>query len=289
MTQWSGKSKGNLLGYRIFLFSIKVFGLGVAYQVLRVVSYYYFVFAHKNRNEMIDFYVKGLGYSPIEARKITKKNFYIFGQTLLDRNAILLNKAKRLTFSFVNEPHLKAAKEAGRGAVLLSAHIGNWETAGNFLKHRVANKINVVMMDGEAEKIKALLQKTTGGSQFNIIAIKNDFSHIIKINNALSDNEFIAIHADRYTSGTKAVELEFLGHKVKFPLGPFLIAYKFKVPVFFVFAIKENSRHYRLISTEPIMEANSAEEIAEKYIKEVESLVKAYPEQWFNYYNYFAE
>lgn len=287
MTQWSGKTKGTLLGYKVFLYSIKIFGLNVAYFVLRFVSFYFYVFAHKNRNEMADFYVKTLGVSRKKALGLTRKNFYIFGQTLIDRNAILLNKAKRLTFSFVNEPHLKEAKDNGKGAVLISAHIGNWETAGNFLKKRVSNKINAVMLDAEAERIKEYLNKSTGGSQFNIIPIKNDFSHVIKINNALSSNEFIAIHADRHRTGNKFIELDFFGHPVKFPYGPFLIAYKFKVPIFFVFAVKENDRHYKLIASKPVKTTDSVEAIAGAYVKELEDMVTKYPHQWFNYYNYF--
>lgn len=290
MTQWSGRTKGSLLGYKIFLFSIKVFGIGTAYLVLRLVSFYYYIFATKNRNEIINFYIKGLGLDKSQAAKLTRENFYVFGQTLIDRNAVLMNKAKRLTYSFEGEEYLKEAKDSGKGAVLLSAHLGNWETAGNFLKKRVSSKINVLMLDAEAEKIKAYLEKTTGGSQFNIIPIKkNDFSHIIQINNVLSENEFVAIHADRHTEGNKFVEREFFGHKVRFPYGPFLIAYKFKVPIFLVFAVKESSKHYKLISTAPVSTVSSVEDIVDAYVKELEKMVTKYPAQWFNYYNYFEQ
>ena len=88
------------------------------------------------------------------------------------------------------------------------------------------------MVDAEAEKIKKLMDTETGGSQFTIIAIKDDLSHVIKINNALSNNELIAMHADRYTGQTKTIELDFLGKKAKFPYGPFLLASKFNAPCY---------------------------------------------------------
>ena len=45
MSRWDGKTKGSLTGYKIFLFFIKTLGLGFAYGLLRVVTYYYYLFA----------------------------------------------------------------------------------------------------------------------------------------------------------------------------------------------------------------------------------------------------
>ena len=288
MTKWNGKSKGTVFGYRIFIFSIKTFGVKSAYFILRFVTYYYYLFAKKNREGVLNFYTKALGYTEKEAKVTARKNFYIFGQTLVDRHAFLLNKAKHITYSFDNEQALIDMKNSNKGAVLLSGHIGNWETAGNLLKDRISNKINALMLDAEYQKIKKFVDNSTGGSKFNVIAIKDDLSHIIKIKNALYNNEFIAIHADRITDGIKNIELDFFGIPTKFPYGPFLIASKFKAPVVFVFAVKGNKSHYSLNCTNPTI-GESPEEIAQKYVAELERMVKKYPEQWFNYFNYFEQ
>ena len=286
MSKWTGKSKGTVLGYRIFIFSIKTFGVKTAYFILHFVTNYYFLFAKKNKEGILNFYKQALGFNDKKAKQIARKNFYIFGQTLVDRHAFLLNKAKHITYSFDNEQALIDIKESNKGAVLLSGHIGNWETAGNLLKDRISNKINVLMLDAEYQEIKQFIDDSTGGSKFNVIAIKNDLSHIIKIKNSLSNNEFIAIHADRTTDSIKNIEIDFFGIPTKFPYGPFLIASKFKVPVVFVFAVKGNENHYSLNCTNPTV-GESPKEIAKKYIAELERMVRKYPEQWFNYYNYF--
>jgi len=143
------------------------------------------------------------------------------------------------------------------------------------------------MLDEEVEKIKQFIDTKTGGSHFNIIPIKDDLSHVIKVHKALKRNEFIAIHADRYMQGAKFIELDFLGKKAKFPLGPFIIASKFKCPVTFVFAVKDEKYHYSLSSTKPITENSTPKEIAEKFVEELEKRVTLHPEQWFNYYNFF--
>jgi predicted LPLAT superfamily acyltransferase len=288
MSSWSGKSRGSVLGYQIFLTTIKLFGVSTAYFVLKIVSSYYVLFAGKQRQYIINFYQQALGLSSLQARKLSRKNFYLFGQTLIDRAAYLVGKGNTFTADFNNETSLVAIKNGGKGGILLSAHLGNWETAGNLLKERVSTTINVLMLQTEHEQIKQYLDKSTGGSKFNIIPIKDDLSHIIAINNALSNNEMIAIHADRYVEGMRYIELPFFGKIARFPYGPFLLASKFSVPITFVFALKANTFHYQLTATNPIQQKLTPEEIAKLYIEELENKVKQHPEQWFNYFDFYA-
>ena len=72
-------------------------------------------------------------------------------------------------------------------------------------------------------------------------------------------------------------------------MGPFIIASKFNAPVTFVFALKEKNYHYALSATLPLTEKLQPEEIAQKYIEELEKKVKQYPEQWFNYYDFYSQ
>lgn len=289
MRRWDGKSNGTLFGYQLFLFSIQTFGVRFAYSLLHIVSNYYYFFATSKRNALVHFYTTALNFRHREALQIAKKNFYKFGQTLIDRYAFLVGKGDKYTYSFDHEDYLIDIRNNGKGGILLSAHLGNWETAGNLLRKRISSKINVVMFDGETAKIKTHFTSSTGGSLFTIIPIKDDLSHVIKINNALSNNEFVALHADRYLEGAKYLELIFLGKKAKFPLGPFMIASKFNVPVTFVYAFKETAYHYVLSASQPITGKLSPEEIACAYIKELEKKVQLYPEQWFNYYDFYQE
>ena len=287
MSQWNGKTKGTVIGYKIFLNSIKFLGLPLTYLILRFVTYYYYLFAFKNRNAIRNFYLYDLKIPKNQVNKTTKNNFYYFGQTLVDRFAFLIGKGDNYTYTFNNEKNLLDMKNAGKGGILLSGHLGNWETAGNLLKERITSKINVLMYDGEVKKIKQYTDTETGGSKFNVIPIKDDFSHVIKVHQALKRNEFIAIHADRYMDGAKFIDVDFLNKRAKLPLGPFIIASKFDAPVTFVFAVKESKFHYLLSSTAPFKEKFTPEEIAKKFVKELEKKVTLHPEQWFNYYNFF--
>ncbi len=287
MSRWDGRSKGTATGYRIFIYLIDKFGVKAAYRLLWFVSYYYYLFAGNPKQNIIRFYTEALAMPLAEAKKLCRKNFYYLGQTLIDRNAFLLGKTEKFTHHFENEEYLVELQQQHHGGILISAHIGNWETAGNLLHKRISKKINVLMLEAEEEKIKKVLDETTGGARFNIIAIKNDLSHIVRINNALEANELIAMHADRYTDGVKTISLEFFEKKAQFPLGPFLIASKFNAPVTFVFALKDGDFHYELSATQPLTGKHSPEEIARLYVAELEKKVKKYPGQWFNYYDFY--
>ncbi len=287
MSQWDGKTKGTVIGYKIFLNSIKLLGLPLTYLLLRFVTFYYYIFASKNRNAIKKFYLEALKIPKAKVNKITRKNFYYFGQTLVDRFAFLIGKGSNYSYTFNNEQYLVDMNISGKGGILLSGHVGNWETAGNLLKSRITSKVNVLMYDEEVHKIRKYTDATTGGSHFNVIPIKNDLSHVIKINNALSNNEFVAIHADRYLEGSKYIELDFLGKKAKFPIGPFIIASKFNAPVTFVFSVKDEKYHYLLSATNPINEKESPKNIAHKYVTELEKKVILHPEQWYNYFDFY--
>lgn len=288
MSRWDGKTKGSLAGYKIFLFFINSLGLDFAYRLLQLVTYYYYLFAKKQKSALLDFYQNILHIPVSKAKILARQNFYIFGQTLVDRAAFLLGKTEQFTHVFENEQYLIDIRDGGKGGILLSAHLGNWETAGNLLKGRITPTINIVMLDAEVESIKQFMDSSTGGSRFKIIAIKDDLSHIIAIRNALVNNEFVAIHSDRYMDGAKFIELDFFGKKAKFPYGPFVIASKFDAPVTFVFAAKDGKYSYHLSATLPITSKLKPEEIARMYVAELEKKVKEYPEQWFNYFNFFV-
>lgn len=289
MEKWDGKTKGSLWGYKFFIFMIKTFGIRVSYFFCYFVSFYYILFAKTQKEALIQFYTVGLGHSEKEAKKLAFNNFYNFGQTLIDRVAMLTNKQKAFTHTFNNEQVLRELNANNKGGILISGHVGNWENAGNLIHDRITSKINIVMMDAEVEKVKSFMELKTGGSNYNIIPIKDDMSHLILIHRALKRNELIALHADRVSPGSKNIELNFLNDKTEFPIGPFILAQKFKVPITFVYAAKASNFHYDLYATDPIENMESEKDIAQAYVSHLETMVKKYPTQWFNFYKYYAD
>jgi predicted LPLAT superfamily acyltransferase len=291
MPLWQGKSKATPLGYRIFVSTLKNFGVQPAYILLRLVASYYFLFSYKSSENIFSFFRKRIGYGKIKSYFKLYKNYYLFGQSLIDRVVVMANIPNKFTFNFEGEENLREMVSQQKGGLLLSAHIGNWEIAGHLLK-RLNTKINIVMFDEEHQKIKQYLDSVTGEKNMHVITIKSGLSHIYEISDAFKNNELVCMHADRFLDSNKTFDHVFLGSEAKFPMGPFILAAQFKVPVSFTFAMKETNLHYHFSATRPREYNYPSKEIFMKevlndFVAEMEKKVKQYPEQWYNYYNFW--
>lgn len=293
MSAWHGKSKGTPLGYQIFVWVLKTFGVLPAYFLLRFVALYYFFFSLKASRHIYRLYRHKLHYSWLSSITKIYSNYFLLGQSIIDKVVMMSGIKNKFTFNFDGEENLHKIAAMGKGGILLSAHIGNWDVAGHLFK-RLQSRINIVLYDGEHEQIKEYLEGVIGKRNMNIIVIKNDLGHIYKISEALSNNELVCMHADRFLEGNKTLTADFLGELARFPMGPFLLASKFKVPVTYVFAVKESNLHYHLFSSAikdySVFARNEVmQQMLNEYVSEIEKKVKQYPEQWFNYYNFWEQ
>lgn len=290
MSKWDGKSRGTLLGYKIFVFCIKKLGIKASYFVLYFVASYYFLFLKKS-NQAIGYYFKNrLGYSNFKTKIAVFKSYFTFGQTIIDKTAISVGLRHRFTYEFDGIDVLKNLLAQKRGGVLISAHIGNFEIAEHFFADIDLDcQISLVTTDLEHTVIKEYLESIAQKSSIKFIFVKEDMSHIFDINNALANNELICFTGDRYFQGTKCLTEEILGKEANFPAGPFLIASRLKVPVVFVYVMKENNLHYHLYAREAHTKYRDEKGLLKAYIESVESMLKKYPLQWFNYFDFWDD
>ena len=293
MPSWQGKSKGSPLGYRIFVWVLRNFGVLPAYFLLRSVVLHYLLFSYKSSRPIYYYFRNRLGYGVLKSLLKIYRNYYCFGQSIIDKIVMMSGIRNKFTFHFDGEHNLRKIVELKKGGLLLSCHIGNWEIAGNLLK-RLDTKVHIVMFDGEHEKIKKYVTAVTGERSVNVIVIKDDLSHIYEISEAFKNNELVCMHADRFLEGNKTMTANFLGEDARFPMGPFVLASTFKVPVSFVFAMKESRYHYHLFSSDLKEYAQKGrkelmQEMLNEFVLEMEQKVKQYPVQWYNYYNFWQQ
>ena len=185
---WEGRSRGSALGYSIFVWLLKNAGLKPAYGLLHFVTLYYRFFSKSAIRPLRYLYTQRLGYNEQEANKLINRNLIIFGQTLIDKIAVLSGANHKLKYTHDGIEHIEAMVKNGRGGILLSAHLGNWEVAGHLLD-MVEAPINIVMYDGEADQIRSYMEQFDKKRSFNIILIKDDLTHIYEMSAALNRNE----------------------------------------------------------------------------------------------------
>src|SRR5690606_38792 len=131
MPQWQGKSRGNRLGYSIFVYIIKNFGVRPAYLLLRFVAFYYFIFSWSSSRHIYAYFRHRHKFPVLRALSGIYSNYYVFGQTILDKVVVMAGIENRFTYNFDGETFLQKMVEQGRGGILLSGHVGNWEVAGH--------------------------------------------------------------------------------------------------------------------------------------------------------------
>ncbi len=296
MSSWKGKTRGGLAGYRFFLFILRYLGINFSYFFLRFVVLYFVIFVPKGRKPIFWYFRNILHFGWFKSVRFLFRNFYLLGQVLLDKVALLAGFSNQFTFDFEGEDHIREMAVSG-GGLLIGAHMGNWEIAGQLLE-RIDTKVHIVMIEAEHEKIKNLLNSVMVKKQMDIIVIKDDFTHLFKIKEALQNDELVAIHGDRFLPGSKTMTCQFLGKNAEFPTGPFYLAVKYAKQVTFVSAVKQSKKHYHFFATQAKLykaennlksRKNQTHTMLLDYVKQLEITVKQQPEQWFNYYYFWGE
>jgi predicted LPLAT superfamily acyltransferase len=286
--EWEGKSRGTVLGYKIFIFFIRKLGIRAAYILLYFVAFYFCFFARKSTAAIYYYLRQRLHYSKFKGAFSIFRSYFIFGQTIIDKTAISSGLKNQFSYEFDGVENITNLLDEGKGGILISAHLGNFELAEYFFEEiDTRSQINLVTTDAEHTNIKEYLESVTQRSKIKFILIKDDLSHIFEINAALAKGELVCFTGDRSFEGTKRLSEKLLNKEAEFPAGPFLLASRLNVPVVFVYVMKETAKHYHLYARTAKVNYRDAQGLLKEYTESVEWMLEKYPLQWFNYFNFW--
>ena len=293
MTTWKGKTRGGAFGYLFFIFLIKKCGITVAYAFLSTIVLYFIPFAPKATKSIWRYSRKILKRGFFGSVGMLFKNYYRLGQILIDKVAIGNGMEDKYNFHFENYEQFLDILNSETGVIIIGAHVGNWEI-GTLFFDDYGKKINVVLYDAEYQKIKEILQKNTKTADFKVIPVNKDgLSHVFAIKDALDEKEYVCFQGDRYLDKERTIACQFMGEKALFPSGLFLLAARMNVPVVFYFAMREPRKTYRFhfmfaSGTEKLRGKEAEKALLEQYAAALEGVIGKYPEQWFNYYDFWG-
>jgi KDO2-lipid IV(A) lauroyltransferase len=191
---------------------------------------------------------------------------------------------------------LDQALEAGNGAILVSPHLGNWELGGLGLAD-LGYKINLLTYREPDKKVNELREALRKERGIHFIYVDRDDTSplaVIEAINALRRNEVLAILGDRDGS-SHTIRMDFFGRPTNIPAGAAYLALAGGAPIIPVFVLMEKGR-YTTIMEEPIVfsgghgEHDSAIRCGmEKLMAVFERYIRAYPDQWYNFYDFFGK
>ncbi|MBS0197019.1 MAG: lysophospholipid acyltransferase family protein [Planctomycetes bacterium] len=183
----------------------------------------------------------------------------------------------------------RSARQAGRGAVLVTAHLGTFE-AGLAALAREETRIRVVFKrDSVAafEKMRVRLHDALGVVE---APIDDGMGTLLALRDSLLNNEVVVMQGDRAVPGQRSAIVPFLHGHLRMPTGPVRLAQLTGAPIIPVFAIPKGHGKYRVLLKPPInaeSEAGSANDRTSTPSKALLALaasmaevIAEYPHQW---------
>jgi len=214
----------------------------------------------------------------------------IFAITMVDR---FITKADPKAYKFVYDNPDRPLEIFSNATILLLSHFGGWAASSN--SSRSTNVMNIVMQEAMKDTIKSIEEELGYKSTQKVIDLnRGPIAVSIAIANALMQNEVVAIMGDRASNPNATIAIEFLGEEALFNKNPFQIAYKMKKPLVAYFVILTGIQEYKIefieIDVDYDKKADEAiREVVEIYVRKYEALVREYPSQWLNFYDFWKK
>lgn len=231
------------------------------------------------------------GFGRWKSLRLTYRNHCFFAQVVIDRFAMYAGKKFEIVLDGA-EQWLELS-DRPEGFIQLSSHIGNYELAGYSLR-TVDKRCNALIFADEKEIVMNGRTKLFESNNIRMIPMMADMSHLFTIDRALADGEIISMPADRVFGSQKTFTIPFLGADARFPQGSFTLGALRNVAMIFVAVMKTAPRRYtiHIRRLDPQVEGNTrrrAEILARNYVGFLEEIVRRYPTQWYNYFDFWTK
>ena len=289
--EWSGKTGGLPWMQRSLIVMFRVVPLWLPYGVMALVVPFYMIFNRKGFKAMYQFFRERLVYGRWKSFWHVYANHFRFGQIILDRFGVYAGKK----YIFVSEGQelMDELETHPEGFVSLSSHVGNYEIAGYSLKPK-SKRFNALVYAGETATVMENRQKMLSQNNMSMILVKEDLSHLFALNAAIDNGEIVSMPADRIFGSQKAAECQFFGEKARFPLGAFALAAQKNVSVLAVFVMKSGYKSYHAYVREIQCDREAKlreqmSQMAQSFADNLEEIVRKYPTQWFNYFDFWKQ
>lgn len=218
-----------------------------------------------------------LGVTHDEARRIAGAAYRNFGRDAVEmlRMPRMADKMSELV-ELNGEEHMQAALARGRGAILLSAHIGNWEY-GAVLLAKKGYTVSAIMASQRDERITELaasLRNASGvKSVFKGFALREAVA-------CLHRGEILAVLLDQDAREAGVVS-DFLGLPASTPIGPLKIAQKSGVPIVPARCVRRaDGITFKMTCEPPIIDITDIKETADLCNSYISEWIRRDPEQW---------
>ncbi|MFH1665649.1 MAG: lysophospholipid acyltransferase family protein [Candidatus Omnitrophota bacterium] len=272
--------------YIVGFFLAKVLPLRVSYSIAEAASRVFCLFAGKDK-EGLRANLKVILGENIPEKEITRhilSVFRNFAKYLTDffRFQVFTPEILSRYVKLEGIEHVDRCLSEGKGVIILTLHLGNWELGGAIVGS-LKYPISGIVLEHADRRINDFFVKRRALNRLKSIPIGTQLRECFR---ALKRNEMLAIVGDKdYTeSGTY---IDFFGKKALMPKGPAVISLKTGAPIVFCAVIREKDDTFRMCFEPPVRYAPTGDldrdvrALMGKYIKNFEKYIRENPDQWY--------
>jgi KDO2-lipid IV(A) lauroyltransferase len=189
-------------------------------------------------------------------------------------------------FSVKGLANLRATVGKGKGALVLTGHVGNWELMP-VAAAMTGYSANVLYRPIDYAPLDRFFVETR--TRFGLKMIPKDAS-LLRVFRALKRGETVAMLLDQNVGLHKGVMVDFFGRRACTSYGLAYIALKTGAPVVPFFVVRNENGFTAEIGAEiPFIKTGDdrkdLEENTRQYSEALESIIRRYPDQWFWIHN----
>lgn len=179
------------------------------------------------------------------------------------------------------------ARASGRGAVLVTAHLGSFE-AGLAALAQAEPRVRVVFRRDHSPRFEG--HRSRLRERLGILEAPIDDGPVswLPLRDALLNNEVVVLQGDRAVPGQRSQVVPFLHGHLRLPTGPVRLARLTGSPIIPVYAPRLPSGRIAVILDAPIRPCESGSDLA-ALAASMQHLVALHPEQWLAFEPVFAE
>jgi KDO2-lipid IV(A) lauroyltransferase len=184
------------------------------------------------------------------------------------------------------EKLIQSADAAGKGHLIVTAHLGSWELVAYHGAKAASKPFHVLAKPPKNRGARKLLEELR--EQMGVRVLWTDRKTLLRdmLQNVRSGGS-IGFVMDQKPEGRKGPVVNFFGHETEFVSGPAAIASKTGCAVISLFCVRVAPFHYHLVSREllpPGTESSDTGSLTQAMAAEIERVIRLYPEQWcWNY------
>ena len=261
--------------------------------VLYFIAAYFFLFAPQARRASLAYLRRVLGRRPTAKDRF--RQVMTFATTIHDRVYLLNDRFDLFEITVAGEELMQARLRAGGGAFLVGAHLGSFEVTRALGRRQPDLRVAMVAYEANARKINAMIAAINPGLAGATVAL-GSAEAMLRVRALLDEGAFVGMLGDRTPGGEPTEPVQFLGAAARFPLGPMRLAALLQRQVILMLGVYCGGNRYRVVFEEIAdfsgvgrgQREGAIRQAVARYSARLESYCRAYPYNWFNFFDFWA-